>query len=224
MPFLRQNLGMKSGRIVGLCVALTFVLTGCGESSKLYPSSKADGVFFSVPKSWNSLSTAALNKYEMGASDKQTSDRRSLVKWQIAFSPDPKIKVSQVFTLKPPTSPLVFARVRDLTSTEMNEFSYNSLRDVVTPITQLLKGVDLGAPDFKIISDEVIVEKGARGIQTIYSFSIDGVEQTLNQRALMSNDRSTLYFLLARCATTCYTKNKKVMEEIVNSYTVQGAK
>lgn len=215
---------MNSGRIVGLCVALTFVLTGCGESSKLYPSSKADGVFFSVPKSWNSLSTAALNKYEMGASDKQTSDRRSLVKWQIAFSTDPKIKVSQVFTLKPPTSPLVFARVRDLTSTEMNEFSYNSLRDVVTPITQLLKGVDLGVPDFKIISDEVIVEKGARGIQTIYSFSIDGVEQTLNQRALMSNDRSTLYFLLARCATTCYKKNKKVMEEIVNSYTVQGAK
>lgn len=224
MPFPRQNLGMKTGRIVGLCVALTFVLTGCGESSKLYPSSKADGVFFSVPKTWNSLSTAALNKYEMGASDKQISARRSLVKWQIAYTTDPKMKVSQVFTLKPPTSPLVFARVRDLTATEINEFSYNSLRDVVTPITQLLAGVDLGAPDFKIISDEVIVEKGARGIHTVYSFSIDGVEQTLNQRALMSNDHSILYFLLARCATTCYAKNKKVMEEIVNSYTVQGAK
>jgi len=50
------------------------------------------------------------------------------------------------------------------------------------------------------------------------------VEQTLNQTSLMSNDRSTLYIFVVRCATKCYTKNKKVIEEIVTSYTVQGAK
>jgi hypothetical protein len=95
---------------------------------------------------------------------------------------------------------------------------------VITPITQLVEGVDLGVPDFKILEDGEVVEKGARGIQTIYSFSIDGVEQTLNQTSLMSNDRSTLYIFVVRCATKCYTKNKKVIEEIVTSYTVQGAK
>ena len=215
---------MRSRRIFGLVVALSLVLTGCGESSKIYAASKAEGVFFSVPKNWTGLSTATLNKYEKSGEDKQSESRQALVKWQVAYSSDPKLKVSQVFTLKPPSSPLIFVRVRDLTSPEINDFSYNSLRDVITPITKLNQGLDLGIPDFKVLEDGEVVEKGARGVQTIYSFSLDGIEQTLNQVVLMSNDRTTLYIFMARCATTCYNKNRKVIEEIVKSYTVLGAK
>lgn len=215
---------MRRGRILALFMALTLALTGCGESSKIYAASKEEGVFFSVPKSWHGLSTATLNKYEKNAEGDQPDSRQALVKWQLAYSPDPKLKVAQVFNLKPPSSPLVFVRVRDLTSPEINSFSYNSLRDVITPITQLADGLDLGVPDFKILEDGEVVEKGARGVQTIYSFSIEGIEQTLNQTVLLSNDRTTLYIFVVRCATTCYKKNKKVMEEIVKSYTVRGAK
>ena len=215
---------MRRGRILGVCVTLSLVLTGCGESSKLYPASKADGVFFSVPKSWHGLSNAALNKYEKKSSEGESNSRQSLVRWQVAYSTDSKIKVSQVFSLKPVKSPLVFVRVRDLTGSETNDFSYNSLRNVIVPITQLSEGADLGVADFKILEDGEVVEKGARGVQSIYSFSIDGTDQTFNQTVLMSNDRSTLYIFMVRCATKCYTKNKKVMEEIVKSYTVQGAK
>lgn len=205
-------------------MALSLVLTGCGESSKIYAASKAEGVFFSVPKNWTGLSTATLNKYEKSGEDQQSESRQALVKWQVAYSSDPKLKVSQVFTLKPPSSPLIFVRVRDLTSPEINDFSYNSLRDVITPITKLNEGLDLGIPDFKVLEDGEVVEKGARGVQTIYSFSLDGVEQTLNQVVLLSNDRTTLYIFMARCATTCYNKNRKDIEEIVKSYTVLGAK
>lgn len=215
---------MRSGRIAILAMALSLVLTGCGESSKIYAASKAEGVFFSVPKNWTGLSTATLNKYEKSGEDQQSESRQALVKWQVAYSSDPKLKVSQVFTLKPPSSPLIFVRVRDLTSPEINDFSYNSLRDVITPITKLNEGLDLGIPDFKVLEDGEVVEKGARGVQTIYSFSLDGVEQTLNQVVLLSNDRTTLYIFMARCATTCYNKNRKDIEEIVKSYTVLGAK
>ncbi|CAN2225258.1 hypothetical protein MCETOYE15_01322 [Candidatus Nanopelagicaceae bacterium] len=215
---------MRSGRILALCMALTLALTGCGENSKIYAASKAEGVFFSVPKNWHGLSYAALNKYEKGSEKDKADSRQALVKWQVAYSTDSKIKVSQVFSLKAVKSPLVFVRVRDLTGSEINDFSYNSLRNVIVPITQLSDGVDLGVPDFKILEDGEVVEKGARGIQTIYSFSIDGTEQTFNQTVLMSNDRTTLYILMVRCETKCYTKNKKVMEEIVKSYTVRGAK
>lgn len=215
---------MRSGRIAILAMALSLVLTGCGESSKIYAASKSDGVFFAVPKNWTGLSTATLNKYEKSGEDQQSESRQALVKWQVAYSSDPKLKVSQVFTLKPPSSPLIFVRVRDLTSPEINDFSYNSLRDVITPITKLNEGLDLGIPDFKVLEDGEVVEKGARGVQTIYSFSLDGVEQTLNQVVLLSNDRTTLYIFMARCATTCYNKNRKDIEEIVKSYTVLGAK
>jgi hypothetical protein len=100
---------MSGVRILGLFMALTLALTGCAESSKLYPSSKADGVFFSVPKNWNGLSTQVLNKYERKASADQQKVNQSLVRWQVAYSLDPKLKVSTVFTLNPPASPLIFA-------------------------------------------------------------------------------------------------------------------
>jgi hypothetical protein len=215
---------MRRGRLLSLCLALTFLLTACGESSKLYPASKTDGVFFSVPERWHAISNAALNKYEKVAADNQTSSRQALVKWQVAYSLDPKIKVAQVYSLKPVKSPLILARVRGLTESEINTFSYNSLRDVIIPISQLTQGADLGIPDFRILLDQEIVKKGGRGIQSIYSFSFAGTEQTFNQTVLMSNDRRTLYIFMARCVSTCYKKNKKVMEEIVNSYTVLGAK
>lgn len=213
---------MKRSRILILLMILPLALTGCGESSKLYPSSKADGVYFSVPKNWHTLSTATLNKYEKKAAGSGANSRQSLVKWQVAFSTDSKVKVSQVFSLTPPVKPLVFARVRDLTATEANSFSYNSLRNVIIPITQLTEGVDLGVSDFKVILDEEKEEKSARGVHTVYSFSINGTEQIFNQTVLMSNNHSTVYIFTARCKTSCYTKNKKLIEEIVNSYTVQG--
>jgi hypothetical protein len=81
-----------------------------------------------------------------------------------------------------------------------------------------------GTPDFKILRDREVVEEGARGLQTIYRFTFEGVTQTFNQVSLLSNDRLTLYLLVVRCESTCYKENKKEIEEIVSSYTVQGAK
>jgi hypothetical protein len=215
---------MRRVRALGLVMALALSISACGESSQLYPASKENGVFFSVPKTWNSLSYAALSKYEKGSADKQENSRESLVRWQIAYSLDPKIKVSSVFTLKPPSSPLVFARVRDLTAEETNDFSYNSLRNVIVPVTQLADGTDLGVDDFEILNDREVVEKGARGVQTIYRFTLQGEQQTFNQTALISEDRTMIYILIGRCTTTCYKKNKKAIEEIVSSFTVQGAR
>ena len=215
---------MRSGRIGAIFMVLVLALTACGESSQLYPASKEDGVYFSVPKTWTGLSFAALSKYEKKSAENPEESRESLVRWQVAYSTDPKVKVSSVFTLKPPSSPLIFARVRDLTAEETNDFSYNSLRNVIVPVTQLADGAELGVPDFEILTDREVVEKGARGVQTIYRFSIDGEQQTFNQTALMSNDHTTIYILIGRCLSKCYQKNKKAIEEIVSTFTVEGAK
>ena len=114
--------------------------------------------------------------------------------------------------------------VRDLESSEINSVSYNSLRDVIVPVTQIIAGDDPSAPDFQILVDQEVVQKGARGVQTVYSFSIDDKEQTINQTSLMSNDRTTMYIFVVRCTTECYAKNKKKIEEIVSSFTVEGAR
>ena len=206
---------MRRPMVALLGIALVLGLTGCGESSKLYPASKSEGVFFSVPTNWKALSTASLNKYEKESTEPEGAARQALVKWQIAYTTSKKLKVSEVFNLTAPSQPLVFARVRDLESSEINSVSYNTLRDVIVPVTSIINGDDPSAPDFQILVDQEVVQKGARGVQTVYSFSIDDKEQTINQTSLMSNDRTTMYIFVVRCTTECYAKNKKKIEEIV---------
>ena len=215
---------MRRPVIALLGIALVLGLTGCGESSKLYPASKSEGVFFSVPTNWKALSTASLDKYEKESTEPEGAARQALVKWQIAYTTNKKLKVPEVFNLTAPSQPLVFARVRDLESSEINSVSYNTLRDVIVPVTQIIAGDDPSAPDFQILVDQEVVQKGARGVQTVYSFSIDDKEQTINQTSLMSNDRTTMYIFVVRCTTECYAKNKKKIEEIVSSFTVEGAR
>jgi len=215
---------MRRPVIALLGIALVLGLTGCGESSKLYPASKSEGVFFSVPTNWKALSTASLNKYEKESTEPEGAARQALVKWQIAYTTNKKLKAAEVFNLTAPTKPLAFARVRDLENSEINSVSYNTLRDVIVPVTQIIEGEDPSAPDFQILVDQEVVQKGARGVQTVYSFSIDGKEQTINQISLMANDRTKLYIFVVRCTTECYNKNKKKIEEIVSSFTVEGAR
>jgi hypothetical protein len=215
---------MRRPVIALLGIALVLGLTGCGESSKLYPASKSEGVFFSVPTNWKALSTASLNKYEKESTEPEGAARQALVKWQIAYTTNKKLKAAEVFNLTAPTKPLAFARVRDLENSEINSVSYNTLRDVIVPVTQIIEGDDPSAPDFQILVDQEVVQKGARGVQTVYSFSIDGKEQTINQTSLMANDRTKLYIFVVRCTTECYNKNKKKIEEIVSSFTVEGAR
>jgi hypothetical protein len=215
---------MRRPVIALLGIALVLGLTGCGESSKLYPASKSEGVFFSVPTNWKALSTASLNKYEKESTEPEGAARQALVKWQIAYTTNKKLKAAEVFNLTAPTKPLAFARVRDLENSEINSVSYNTLRDVIVPVTQIIEGDDPSAPDFQILVDQEVVQKGARGVQTVYSFSIDGKEQTINQTSLMANDRTKLYIFVVRCTTECYNKNKKKIEEVVSSFTVEGAR
>ena len=215
---------MRRPMVALLGIALVLGLTGCGESSKLYPASKSEGVFFSVPTNWKALSTASLNKYEKESTEPEAAARQALVKWQIAYTTNKKLKVSEVFNLTAPSQPLVFARVRDLESSEINSVSYNTLRDVIVPVTSIINGDDPSAPDFQILVDQEVVQKGARGVHTVYSFSIDDKEQTINQTSLMSNDRTPMYIFVVRCTTECYAKNKKKIEEIVSSFTVEGAR
>ena len=199
-------------------------LTACGQTSKQYPALKSEGVYFSVPNDWHHVSNSALNKFEKESNEDSSDNRLSLVKWQIAYSTNKKVKAADVFTLATPKEPLAFARVRALDDSEVNDISYNSLRDVIIPITKVISGEIKDEPGFSILSDQEVIEKGARGVRTVYTITIENVKQTISQTALMANDRSTMYIFVVRCETSCYKKNSKTINEIVNSFTVRGAR
>jgi len=203
-------------------VVATITLTSCSAPSQTYASSKSEGVYFAVPNGWHAVLNKDLNAFESKSTATGAAEKLALVKWQVAYSPDSKIGSKEVFAFSVIDAPLAFARVRSLFPGEVNAVSYNTLRDLVVPLTDWVNNPTKTTPKFSIIDDYEVVEKGARGVRTIYSFTQDGQAQTVDQTAMVSNDRQTMYVFVIRCSDVCYKKNKKTMTAISDSFTVRG--
>ena len=211
--------------VIAALLSATSILTlsGCSTSQQ-YAGSKADGAFFAVPNGWHQISNAELNKEEGNTKNQDALDRLSMVTYQVGYSAKKKITPEQVFLLDPTDHPVVFARFRDLFPEERNSISLNTLRNVIFPVTDLLDGTIDNTRNFQLIDDQEIVDKGGRGVNITFSFDFEGKNETINQTALYSTDKTKIYLLIARCTTECYNKNVDQIEKIVKSFTVRGAR
>lgn len=221
---VRHNSRVPNNRFFAIAALIATLVTGCSAPSQKYGASKSEGVFFTVPNGWHEITTDALNKFEGAAKDQAAKDKSAMVKWQVAFSSGKEISPSQVFSLKSTDNPVAFARVRTLYPGEANAVSYNILRNIIVPLTEWVNNPTDTTPVYDIIDDYEVVEKGARGVRTIYSFTDQGISQTFDQTAMISEDRQKIYLFIIRCSTDCYNKNEKVMTKISNSFTVRGNK
>lgn len=204
-------------------LTLILLLAGCGTPSQKYAADKKEGVYFTVPYSWHQISGTVLGERERQSNATGAAERAASVLWQEAFSPSSRYGASEVLSLKAPSSPLVYVRVRSLLPDEVGVVSYNSLRNIIVPLTTWASGTDSTAPVLDVLDDREIVQKVARGVRTIFSFTESGKSpQTINQTALVSDDRSKIYVLIVRCATACFNKNQIVLNKISESFTVRG--
>ena len=214
-------MNFKKVFVFALFTSLT--LTGCA-SSQLYAKDKKDGVYFTLPSGWKKISQNDLNKREAQSKANGAADRLSLVSWQEAYSRKGDASPKDVFSLNSPKSPLVYVRVRALTIDETQSISYNSLRDIIVPLTKWINNGN-ATQDFALINDFEAVQGNARGVQTIFSFiGSDGIDQTINQISMVSEDRSKIYVLLVRATTKDYLASEKTLNKIASSFTIRGAK
>lgn len=205
-------------------IALSLLLSSCGSATQQYPSSKKLGVYFAVPNGWHEITTKQLNAQEALATDVNAKDRAAMVQWQDAFTTDKSITAADVFNLNSVDAPVAFVRVRSLFPDETNSVSNNSLRNMVVPLTTWVTSPTSTTPVYEIFDDQERIEKGARGVRTVFSFTLHGEKQSIDQTALLSPDRSTIYVLLIRCSSICFEKNKAAITKIAESFTVRGNK
>ena len=198
------------------------MLSAC-TPSKQYAGSKEDGAFFAVPNGWTKVSQTALKKVESKNSNQDDLDRLSMVTYQIGFSKSKKITPREVFLIEPTDQPVLYVRFRNLFPEERNAISLNTLRNIILPVTEYLDGTRANDRNFQLFDDQEIVEKGGKGVNLLYSFDYNGVNETVNQVALFSNDQSKIYLFIIRCSTVCYNKNIDEIDQIVKSFTVRGA-
>ncbi|MEI6649683.1 MAG: hypothetical protein WCO08_08615 [Actinomycetes bacterium] len=203
-------------------------LAGCAQPSQKYAADKKDGVYFTVPISWKLIPQKAISAREALSTATGAADRLAAVKWQEAYSPSAAITAKDVLSLATKNQPIVYVRVRSLLSDEINAVSYNSLRDIIVPLTTWAAGTDATAPAFTIGDDSEDVQKIARGVHTEFTFTTNvgkvSTSQTIDQTSLVANDRSTLYVLVVRCSASCFEKNRTVLTKISHSFTVRGTR
>jgi len=205
-------------------IAMSLLISSCGSAAQQYPSSKKLGVYFAVPNGWHEITTKQLNAQEALATDVNAKDRAAMVQWQDAFTTDKSITAADVFNLNSVDAPVAFVRVRSLFPDETNSVSNNSLRNMVVPLTTWVTSPTSTTPVYEIFDDQERIEKGARGVRTVFSFTLHGEKQSIDQTALLSPDRSTIYVLLIRCSSICFEKNKAAITKIAESFTVRGNK
>ena len=211
-------------RRLGTALTIALLLTSCAQPTQKYGASKSEGVYFTVPTRWHEITMKSLNSFEAKSTSVGAIEKLAYVKWQEAYSPDEKIGAKQTFSLVATSSPIAFVRVRELFPDEINSVSYNTLRDIVQPLTDWVNNPTAKTPIYNIIDDHEVIQKGGRGVRTIYNFVGSGLSQTIDQTTLMSPDHAKIYVFVVRCTTVCYNKNIKEISRIAESFTVRGAK
>ena len=78
---------------------------------------------------------------------------------------------------------------------------------------------------FSYLNEYEVADKNSHGVRSIFSFTgSDGVSQTFDQSALVSDDRKVMYVLLVRCTTEFYQKHAAEISKIADTWTIRGAK
>ena len=217
---------MKQRRVAAsllIASALVLSVTACGSPSKIYAKNAQLGVFFTVPANWNKISAEEIRSYELENADAVAKNKADLVLWQEAYSESSKTSAKNLLQLDAPLALTAFARVRALTLDESDAMSYNGLRNLILPVTDLITGESTIVDEFQLLDEQEIVTDNSRGLRTVYSFTPKGGEnETADQTALLTNDRRSIYFFLVRCTTECFTESQSSVDEIVQSFTVKG--
>lgn len=79
--------------------------------------------------------------------------------------------------------------------------------------------------NFTSFLDQEVTFKGAAGMHVTYSFNQDGgTPQVVDQNALLSPDRNTLYLPVVGCSESCYQNDQPAVEAISASLVVRGAR
>jgi len=216
---------LKSQFVLGAALGtLVLALTGCSQS-QIYAADKASGTYVAIPNGFHKIEKSELDRVESKSTATGAGEKLARVIWQEAYTTSKLVTPAGVLSLEAPEGAIVYVRVRDLNLDEINSVSYDKLRNLILPLTTWLDNPLQANDKFVIYDDYERVEKVARGVRTIYTFGDPaGISETVDQTALVSDDRTRLYFLIIRAPSKYFDKHKKELQAIGDSFTVRGDK
>lgn len=206
-------------RVAALAI-VGFSVAGCSLAPQYtYASDSADNADFKVPPSWHQVPEASLHSAE-GPSSQEGS-----YLWSQAYDANSKPSVDHVFAAT--GHPVAYASVISLSSNERSEISFNSMRDLLLPVTATARKAASAAHEelqgFHSLSDQVITDShNNRGIREIFDYDLGTSPETFDLTVLTNSATTKLFFLLVQCTETCFAGNYKQISAVVSSFQVGG--
>jgi hypothetical protein len=193
---------------------------GCSLAPQYtYASDSADSAYFKVPPSWHQVSESSLQSAE-GSSSQEGS-----YLWSRAYDANSKPSVDHVFAAT--GHPVAYASVISLSSNERSEMSFNSMRDLLLPVTATARKAASANHEelegFHSLSDQVITDgSNNRGIREIFDYDLGTTPETFDLTVITNSATTKLYFLLVQCTEACFASDYKQISDVVSSFTVGG--
>jgi len=207
--------------------ALIIVLTGCGQPSYTYVKNSAEKTYFKVPTQWRQVDRASIDKLITPENPDSASAAvyRKLV-WSVGFDADKSPSASHLLEADG-NAPFVLVSVSQLTAAQRDSLSLNSLRDVLLPVSSDARKAaasnNFPLTGFELLADQVVTPtKGVHGVHAVYNYAFpDGLVQTYDQTAYVSDDITRVYFMLIICSTRCHSARSGEIKRVADSFTVR---
>jgi hypothetical protein len=199
--------------IVGLSVA------GCFAPDYTYVADSGDNAYFKVPPSWREVSPSSLEAVQGQSANQGT------YLWSRAYDASSSPSVRHVFESS--ALPVAYASVLGLSASQRDGVSFNSMRDLLLPVTSAARSAasaaHVGLTGFASLSDEVITNRNNdRGIREIFEYNLGATPETFDLTVMTNSATTKLYFLLLHCSNVCFVANYPEIEKVVGSFTVGG--
>ena len=205
-------------------LALVVIAAACSRSGFQYVENKDEGLFLKLPDSWAVFQLEETNNPPQTVGDLLAQPLvAEASSWQIVFDSTPDPSASNVTSAGVPEHVIGLAEIQPIALGERDTTSLASLRSLILrgtsdPVSEAREADST----IDLILDIDIMSNSLRGNRVIFSNTVsDNAEVTFDQLILVDAATSRYYRLVVFCESSCYSANKLLIDEIVESLTVE---
>lgn len=195
-----------------LAALAALVLTACGGSEFTYVSNSTFRTYFKVPNSWRVFDTEEVLE---GRTNPQKDEAYDYLRIFDA-APDPSVDR----TFQTAAHPYGLVQIRRLTSVERDVFSLRRLRNEVVNLDEIAEESPERI-DLLETPVDIVMGGGISGVRHVYTITDDTGSWSVSQTALVNPFTTRVYFFAIGCEAGCYAANQAMIEEVVDSWTIE---